>query len=88
MLLSLGDASVLCCSNATMLLQDLQNLNEFFMNKEEDIVIRLQNLEDRSNSLSNPEEQQQIKSAFVKLHGGHLAHHLFVCLRLACLALR
>lgn len=39
------------------------------MNKEEDIVIRLQTLEDRSNSVCTPEEQQQLKLAFVKLHG-------------------
>ena len=50
-------------------MQDLNKLNDFFMNKEEDIVIRLQNLEDRSKSISTPEEQQQIKTAFVKLHG-------------------
>ncbi|KAK9868332.1 hypothetical protein WJX84_006673 [Apatococcus fuscideae] len=49
--------------------EDLTNLNEFFMNKEEDIVIRLQTLEDRSNSVCTPEEQQQLKLAFVKLHG-------------------
>lgn len=50
-------------------MQDLNNLNDFYLNKEEDIVIRLQNLDDRSNSISTPEEQQQLKSAFVKLHG-------------------
>ncbi|KAK9844739.1 hypothetical protein WJX74_006199 [Apatococcus lobatus] len=49
--------------------EDLHKLNDFFMNKEEDIVIRLQDLEDRSNSISTPEEQQHLKSAFVKLHG-------------------
>lgn len=49
--------------------EDLNKLNEFFMNREEDIVIRLQDLEDRSNSISTPEEQQHLKSAFVKLHG-------------------
>lgn len=53
--------------------QDLNKLNEFFMNREEDIVIRLQDLEDRSSSISTPEEQQHLKSAFVKLHGEYVS---------------
>lgn len=67
-----------CCS-----WQDLNKLNEFFMNREEDIVIRLQDLEDRSNSISTPEEQQHLKSAFVKLHGEYVSSG--VCSAACCL---
>lgn len=86
-------STVPCCSGGSSLWQkrfsharfswqDLNKLNEFFMNREEDIVIRLQDLEDRSNSISTPEEQQHLKSAFVKLHGEHVSSD--ICLTACC----
>jgi hypothetical protein len=54
------------------LLQDLCGFNRFFMDKEEDAVIKLQALADRIQAAqgdSSSEEMQELKAALVDFHG-------------------
>lgn len=57
---------------ACLLRQDLCGFNRFFMDKEEDAVIKLQALADRIQAAqgdSSSEEMQELKAALVDFHG-------------------
>jgi hypothetical protein len=54
-----------CCA----LLQDLLRFNRFFIDKEEDSVIKLQALSDRIKAASSIEQLQALKAELVDFHG-------------------
>ena len=49
--------------------EDLRKFNEFFMENEEDCVIKLKALEDRINCAVNASQCSAIRSELVDLHG-------------------
>jgi hypothetical protein len=51
-------------------LQDLLRFNRFFIDKEEDSVIKLQALSDRIKAASSVEQLQALKAELVDFHGG------------------
>eukprot|EP00976_Prorocentrum_cordatum_P041931 849700-Prorocentrum_minimum.AAC.2 len=55
----------------TMLNEELQKFNDFYMEKEEEYVMELQNMEDELGRLASetPEELSQIRMRLVKFHG-------------------
>jgi hypothetical protein len=50
-------------------LQDLLRFNRFFIDKEEDSVIKLQTLADRISAASSAEQLQALKAELVDFHG-------------------
>lgn len=63
------------------LLQDLVGFNRFFMDKEEDAVIKLQALADRIQAAqgdtdAGSQEKQELKAALVDFHGESRQHVL------------
>lgn len=53
-------------------LQELSNLNNFFIDAEEKVVIRLQALEAQLNQVQdvkNEDDAQSLKAAFIDFHG-------------------
>lgn len=51
------------------MLQDLLRFNRFFIDKEEDSVIKLQSLADRIAAASSAEQLQALKAELVDFHG-------------------
>jgi hypothetical protein len=49
--------------------EDLQRFNRFFIDKEEDSVIKLQALSDRIKAATQPDELQSLKAELVDFHG-------------------
>lgn len=50
-------------------LQDLQRFNRFFIDREEDSVIKLQALSDRIKAATETEQLQALKAELVDFHG-------------------
>eukprot|EP00882_Tetradesmus_deserticola_P008569 GHRQ01009037.1.p1 GENE.GHRQ01009037.1~~GHRQ01009037.1.p1 ORF type:complete len:179 (+),score=71.27 GHRQ01009037.1:567-1103(+) len=55
-----------------MLNEDLLRFNRFFIDKEEDSVIKLQTLSDRINAASSMEQLQALRAELVDCHGALL----------------
>lgn len=49
--------------------EDLSRFNQFYIEKEEDCVIKMQSLTDQINATSSPGELQVLKAELVELHG-------------------
>ena len=54
--------------------QDLQQFNDFFIEKEEECIIRTQALEEQLARAQPGANVSKLRSAFVDLHGVHLTH--------------
>lgn len=54
--------------------QDLQQFNDFFIEKEEECIIRTQALEELLAKAQPDANVSKLRSAFVDLHGVHLTH--------------
>ena len=54
-------------------LQDLDKFNEFFIDKEEDFIIRIQALDDRLERENGQDAKRlgQLRKAYADLHGGY-----------------
>lgn len=50
--------------------QDLQHFNDFFIEKEEECIIRTQALEEQLANAQPGTSMSKLRSAFVDLHGG------------------
>ncbi|KAK9814479.1 hypothetical protein WJX72_006578 [[Myrmecia] bisecta] len=53
----------------TTLNEDLKRFNDFFMDKEEESIIKLRNLEEQLPRLAGDEERSALRTKFVDLHG-------------------
>jgi hypothetical protein len=56
-----------CASTAV---QDLSNFNEFFMDAEEDAIVRLPVLKQRLAAAASPQQVAAAKQELVLFHGG------------------
>ncbi len=64
--------------------QDLQQFNEFFIEKEEECIIRTQALEEQLAKVPLGASIGKLRSAFVDLHGAHLTLAGWTCLPRSC----
>ena len=60
--------------------QDLQQFNDFFIEKEEECIIRTQALEEQLAKAQPGANVSKLRSAFVDLHGVHLTQTGCKCL--------
>lgn len=49
--------------------QDVNRINEFFIDREEEAVIKLKALEDKINEAADPSEFRTLSSALIDFHG-------------------
>lgn len=63
------------CLSRLLLAQDLQQFNDFFIEKEEECIIRTQALEEQLSKTDKSDVALlgRLRSAFVDLHGGTAA---------------
>ena len=69
-------------------LQDLQQFNDFFIEKEEECIIRTQALEEQLARAQPGSHTSKLRSAFVDLHGEASSCLRLACTISACLAMR
>lgn len=50
-------------------LQDIENLNQYFCEKEEELVIMLQHLDEQMKAAQTPEQLQLCHVGYIHLHG-------------------
>lgn len=53
-------------------LQDVRRLNDYFCEKEEEVVIMLQQLDEQTSAATTDHEKQLCHVGYIHLHGVHL----------------
>lgn len=61
-------------ANSVSNLQDVRRLNDYFCEKEEEVVIMLQQLDEQTSASQTDHEKQLCHVGYIHLHGAHHDH--------------